>query len=107
MKCLELNLHHSDAPVPHGSREGHISFKIKTMAKLRVLPTMLLRTFRLKAFKSIRAPTDKLNKTSIELWLKMKDTSFAIMDRDHDEFDLGWWGLEDGSDIYAYLKTEE
>lgn len=73
---------------------------------LKILPTMSLRTFRLKVFKTVKSADQKVTNTSVELWLKMRDGKVAGMDHDHDAQDLGWWGLQNGSDIYAYLGTK-
>jgi len=67
---------------------------------------MSLRTFRLKVLKSLKIPKQKVNQVAVELWLKMSDGSFAEMNRDHDEQELGWWGVEDASDIYVYLPEK-
>ena len=43
------------------------------------------------------------HQTSIKLWLKMQDGTFAAMD--NDEHDLDWWGLDHSSDIYVYFEA--
>jgi tubulin-specific chaperone E len=67
---------------------------------------MSVRTFRLKVFKCLKAPQEKMAQVAVELWLKMRDNTFAVMDRNQDEHDLGWWGLENGSDVYVYFDTK-
>lgn len=71
-------------------------------SRLRVLPTMSLRTFRLKIAKSIKIKVN-VSKTVMRLWVKMRDESFAELQCDQDAQDLSWWGLENGSDILFCL----
>lgn len=68
---------------------------------------MSLRTFRLKVLKCLKTPKQKVNEVSVELWLKMRDETFNEMGRDHDDQELGWWGLEEGSDVYVYFDPKE
>lgn len=67
---------------------------------------MSVRTFRLKVFKCLKTPQEKMAQVVVELWLKMRDNTFAVMDRDQDEHDLGWWGLENDSNVYVYFETK-
>jgi tubulin-specific chaperone E len=67
---------------------------------------MSVRTFRLKVFKCLRTPQQKLDLVVVELWLKMRDGTLAVMDREQDEQDLGWWGLENDSDVYVHFDTK-
>lgn len=68
---------------------------------------MSLRTFRLKVFKSLKTLKQKVDQVSVEVWLKMRDETFTEMSRDHDEQELAWWGLENGSDVYVYFDPKE
>ncbi|KII88144.1 hypothetical protein PLICRDRAFT_41270 [Plicaturopsis crispa FD-325 SS-3] len=71
-------------------------------SQLRVLPTMLLRTFRLKILKTLK-PRPSVRQ--LELWLRMRDGDFALMNVEDDAHDLEWWGLEEGSEVYIFLDT--
>jgi hypothetical protein len=31
----------------------------------------------------------------------------AVIDREQDEYDLSWWGLENGSDVYVYFDIRK
>ena len=35
----------------------------------------------------------------------MRDGTFAVMDCDHDEYDLDWWGIDNSSVIYVYFEA--
>jgi hypothetical protein len=67
---------------------------------------MSIQTFRTKVFRHLKAPHQKLSKVSVELWLKMRDGTFALLDREQDERNLNWWGLENGSEVYVYFDTK-
>ena len=66
---------------------------------------MSVRIFKMKVFKSFKIPRLNSNQTSIKLWLKMRDGTFAVMDCDHDEYDLDWWGIDNSSVIYVYFEA--
>ena len=68
---------------------------------LRVLPSMTLRTFRLKVAKSFKA--GKAAQKTLGLWIKMQDGTFAALNTADDTLDLAWLGVEDSSDIVLYL----
>lgn len=72
---------------------------------LQVLPAMPVRAFRFKVFKCLKTPQQKSTQVSVELWLKMRDDTLTVIHPQHDEYDLGWWGLENGSDVYVYFDT--
>lgn len=98
----EINVHQCDGP--HPSRDANPASS--KMVTLKILPTMSLRTFRLKVFKSLKAPEQKVTKTGVELWLKLRDGKYASMDNGQDTQELDWWGVENGSDVYVYLGTK-
>jgi len=58
-----------------------------------ILPTMSLRTLRMK----IRKVTKR--KADMVLWLKMDDGTFSELHADEDSRELGWLGLENGSSL--------
>ena len=79
---------------------GSTAFDSKSTITLRVLPTMTVRIFKMKVSKSFKISR---HQTSIKLWLKMQDGTFAAMD--NDEHDLDWWGLDHSSEIYVYFEA--
>jgi hypothetical protein len=68
---------------------------------LRVLPSMTLRAFRNKVVKASKSPT---RITTVMLWLKMADGTFALLDKDHEDHDLAWWGFENGSELIYHAE---
>jgi hypothetical protein len=68
---------------------------------------MPVRTFRFKVFKCLKTPQQKLAQVTVKLWLKMQDGTLAVIDREQDEYDLSWWGLENGSDVYVYFDIRK
>jgi len=81
---------------------GPLSFDVDSSIKIaiRVLPTMTLRTFRLKVWKAVKTSELPSPQRLVDLWLKMGDETLSYLSRDQDEQDLAWWGLENNSDVY-------
>ncbi|KAI0647367.1 hypothetical protein C8Q79DRAFT_908297 [Trametes meyenii] len=63
-------------------------------AVLRVLSTMTVRTFRLKALKAFKVPRPQ--QSAIRLWMVVPDGHFVEMDEEYAGRDLSWWGAEEG-----------
>ncbi|KAF8636511.1 hypothetical protein AX17_003325 [Amanita inopinata Kibby_2008] len=71
---------------------------------LNVLPSMTLRTLRLKVCKSVKG---RATKNNITLWQRMQGGLLVELGHTHDTQDLSWLGLEDGSLIvYAFRNGE-
>ena len=70
---------------------------------MRVLPTMSVRTFRLKVAKTFKIP--RASQAALGLWLRMPDGNLAEIDGALDDRDLDWWGIEDGSEIILYVSN--
>jgi len=70
---------------------------------MRVLPTMTIRTFRLKIIKFLKIP--KNQQRNMSLWLKFPDETLSEIKTDgHDDsYDLAWWGMEDGADVVVHV----
>lgn len=100
---LELKIFECSTPatVEQRAMDCELSF----LTTLRVLPSMSLRTLRLKIVKCMKLPTQSLGHVSIKLWLKMGDGTLAQLDSSTDQ-DLAWWGLENGSDLFFYMGRE-
>ncbi|GJE87126.1 RNI-like protein [Phanerochaete sordida] len=64
---------------------------------LRVLPSMSMRTFRMKLAKTFKL--GRAEQPGLRLWLKMPDGAWSELESAEDTHDLAWWGLEDGSEI--------
>ncbi|KAJ3515736.1 hypothetical protein NLJ89_g1578 [Agrocybe chaxingu] len=65
-------------------------------ATLRVLPTMSLRIFRLKACKTLKLD---VRRTNLTCWLRMRNGSLSKLGEEYDSRELDWLGIEDGSQI--------
>lgn len=68
---------------------------------MRVLPTMTMRTFRLKLCKTLKIPKPK--QASVKLWLVMPDNRISEIDNEQSTHDLSWWGIENGSSVLVYV----
>ncbi|KAI0076461.1 RNI-like protein [Panus rudis PR-1116 ss-1] len=64
---------------------------------LKVLPTMNMRTFRMKVAKSFKIP--KAQQPSMKIYLTMPDGSLRELAAEEDTHDLSWLGIEDGSEL--------
>ena len=66
--------------------------------KVRVLPTMSLKNFRLKVLKTLKLPVS----THIQLWIALERgpiVDFAELEMTISDRQLEWWGVEDNSKI--------
>lgn len=64
---------------------------------LWVLPTMTLRSLRMKTCKSLKI------KAGILFWLKQTDGSLRELDMDHDQQHLDWLGLDNGATVVFHV----
>ncbi|KIP12320.1 hypothetical protein PHLGIDRAFT_98272 [Phlebiopsis gigantea 11061_1 CR5-6] len=64
---------------------------------LRVLPSMTMRTFRMKLAKTFKLT--KAEQASVRMWIRMPEGTYTEVDLTDDNHELDWWGLEDGSEI--------
>jgi len=94
-RLIEVNIHRCKNEPPDRAKP----IATDPAVPLRVLPTMSLRTFRMKVAKTLKIA--RTHQSSIKLWLKMPDDSLAEIDQD-DNHDLDWWGVEDHADIYLH-----
>jgi hypothetical protein len=69
---------------------------------LRVLSTMKLGLFRLRAMKALGRKNLR-NRDDIHVWLRMGDDTLALLQNDDQE--LGWWGIESNSDIVVHIAS--
>ncbi|KAI0093897.1 hypothetical protein BDY19DRAFT_919480 [Irpex rosettiformis] len=97
-RLIDIKAHRCSRP-PSTS----IPSRAETML-LRVLPTMLLRTFRLKVAKSFGV--HKAEQAAMKLWLAMPDGTSAYLDGTQDTQDLSRLGFEDDSEILMYISTQ-
>ncbi|TCD68444.1 hypothetical protein EIP91_010730 [Steccherinum ochraceum] len=70
---------------------------------LRVLPTMSIRTFRLKLVKALKLKLSRAQTEEVRLWLVMPDSSLGEIKGETD--DLAWWGIEDGSEMVFFVPN--
>lgn len=95
---IEVKVHHCSKP-PGGlfTPEGMIA-----STSLRVLSTMKLGLFRLRAMKALGRKNLR-NRDDIHVWLRMGDDTLALLQNDDQE--LGWWGIESNSDIVVHIAS--
>ncbi|KAI5119941.1 hypothetical protein M0805_002130 [Coniferiporia weirii] len=73
---------------------------------LRVLPTMTVRSFRLKLLKALKLSSASFRQeTRLAVWLLMNDNNLTELDLDQETRDLAWWGIQDGSQFI--VRTEQ
>lgn len=83
--------------------ENDATFTSSKPMPLRVLPTMTLRTFRLRVCKAMKCSASE---TAVTLWLRMDDGLLVELDGDRDLQNLGWVGLENGSEIVFHIRAK-
>ncbi|KAJ7578440.1 outer arm dynein light chain 1 [Mycena floridula] len=66
---------------------------------IRALPSMTLRSLRLKISKTLRC--DK----TVSLWLKMADGGMAELGLERDKEDLAWLGFEQNIDLFYWIQS--
>jgi len=97
---IVLNIHRTSKPPANGDP---ISKIIQTSsAVIRVLPSMTLRTLRLKIRKTFGGST----RASPRLYLQMEDGVAATLETEQDTYDLTWWGFDNGTNIFVYIDNE-
>ncbi|KAI0345299.1 outer arm dynein light chain 1 [Trametopsis cervina] len=92
-RLFQVNVHQCSQP------PNPIPTITKTVS-LRVLPTMTLRTFRLKVLKMF--DIRKMEQRSVKMWLAMPDGNHIDLASMDDAQDLAWLGFERDSDIFLY-----
>ncbi|KAK7040916.1 hypothetical protein VNI00_009512 [Paramarasmius palmivorus] len=78
------------------------TLKMDQATPLRVLPTMNLKTFRLKIRKLLKLPS-----MDFTLWLHMPDDDWVELGTERDQQDLDWLGLENGTRIACCTVTRD
>jgi hypothetical protein len=66
---------------------------------VRVLPTMAMRTFRLKLLKALKLVPDVVCQGDVDVYLVMDDERLTKLDMLQGGRDLSWWGIQHGSRI--------
>ena len=84
----------------------HIILELGAPTTLRVLPTMGMRTFRLKLLKALRAPPDVVRRGQVDVYLVMEDDKLTKLDTIQDSRDLAWWGVQNGSQVVVFLAKD-
>jgi hypothetical protein len=103
---ISLNLDTSDVKICQARSKpdnttSNLDFPA-TFAILRVLPSMSLRTFRLKIRKLMGST---ISAGDIELWLRMGDGTLVQMGGQDDQ-DLAWWGLDNDSEVLFNVNID-
>lgn len=70
---------------------------------LKVLPSMSMRTFRMKLTKSFKL--SKAEQPGLRIWLRMPGGVYSELEVAEDTHDLAWWGLESGSEIVLVTSS--
>jgi len=71
---------------------------------LRMLPTMSLRTLRLKICKALKYDA---RRTDLTLWLGMGQGTLTRLDREYDARVIDWLGIERGSQIVYQVQEHQ
>ncbi|TFK94748.1 RNI-like protein [Polyporus arcularius HHB13444] len=79
------------ASLPPNERERYLG-ECKSELTLRVLPTMSVRTLRMKLMKSFKIP--KAQQSSVRLWMALPDGHFIELDEEFTGRDLAYWGVD-------------
>lgn len=83
---IEVLLHRVDSATPQTS---------ETRTPLRVLPTMTVKVFRLKARKVFKVAPQ----ANLSVWVMMPDVTWVEIRAESDRQELDWVGLEEGTNI--------
>lgn len=94
-----LNIHRIPAPLRNGDPIPPTSPSTPA-TPLRVLPSMNLRTLRLKIRKTLKASP----KSQACLYLQMADGVVSTLETELDSYDLTWWGLNDETNIFVFIE---
>lgn len=70
---------------------------------LKTLPTTKVAIFRLQLMKTLKLPRS-VSRNMVEIWLSMEDGFVELCDDSHD---LGWYGIENGSDVFVTVNSTE
>jgi hypothetical protein len=95
-----LNIHRISTPPANGDPINGINASSSTV--IRVLPSMTLRALRLK----IRKAFGGSSKTNVGLYLQMSDGVVSTLEAEQDMYDLTWWGLSNGANIFVFIDHE-
>ena len=71
---------------------------------VRVLPTMEMRSFRLKLLKALKVAADVVLRGDIDVYLVMDDDRLTKLDMIQERRDLAWWGIQDGSHVVVLAQ---
>lgn len=66
---------------------------------VRVLPSMGMRSFRLKLAKALKISASSGKGSPSGVWLLMGDGFMTELDMGREAADLAWWGIQDGSRV--------
>lgn len=85
---------------------GTVTYDPSATKEIQILPTMLLKSFRLKVFKTFRTANMHLSKYAIILAFRLDDGSIITLETQDDQKEMSWWGVNDGMTIYVYFDDK-
>lgn len=77
------------------------SLQSRKLLVLQVLPTMTLRTLRMKIRKMLKHPN-----ADILVWVGQTDGGLVELGIDRDQQDLDWLGITEGSDLVFHVVNK-
>lgn len=99
----DVTVHRCSGP-PGSHFTAELEERIIGSVALRVLSTIKLGLFRLKVVKSLGMSKTQRKRDATYVWLRMGDGTLAPLQ--HDDQELGWWGIENGSHIVVYIAHQ-
>ena len=104
--ATDVRIYHTTGVPPRNLPSSEVEDYLRsccTNVTLRVLSTMTVRTFRLKALKTFKIP--RAQQSVAKLWMLLRDGQFVEMDEEYAGRDLSWWGVEE--DTLCVISTPE
>ncbi|KAI0333552.1 hypothetical protein GY45DRAFT_1296987 [Cubamyces sp. BRFM 1775] len=105
-RLINVRIYHATSAPPRSLPSAEVEDYLRgcrTNVSLRVLSTMTVRTFRLKALKTFKIP--KTQQNAAKLWMLLRDGQFVEMDEEYAGRDLSWWGVEENT--LCVISTSE
>ncbi|KAH9901505.1 hypothetical protein C8Q73DRAFT_678068 [Cubamyces lactineus] len=105
-RLINVRVYHATSAPPRSLPPAEVENYLRECranVSLRVLSTMTVRTFRLKALKTFKIP--RAQQSVAKLWMLLRDGHFVEMDEEYAGRDLSWWGVEE--DTLCVISTPE
>ncbi|KAI6045604.1 hypothetical protein EDC04DRAFT_3053971 [Pisolithus marmoratus] len=94
---INVNVYQCITPLDKEQRHTSKATRVKT------LPTTKIAIFKLQVMKALKLPRS-VSRDVVEIWLCMEDGFVKLCDDSHD---LGWYGIEGGSDVFVTVNCTE